>query len=188
MMKLSEMKLLATDGKLVIESDLDNRQVKLKKAIENRDWQGAETLLRLGADVNFSYPPFGNTLLLDLIEVAAYTGQWRSEAVGGVLEWLISHGALLNKVNLQGNSAMIMAASYGDYELLEKLYKLGANVNAVNIYGESVFTVAAAQNILTLLLELVPMEVVDSKIQSELVRLIECDDCAVVGSLVYDET
>lgn len=165
------IKWLTADDRVL---KLDPKQAALREAVARFDLDLAEKLLRSGAKIDFPYPPFGNTLLLDTIEKAASSPSREQKLrLTGLIKWLAAHGASLNAVNTQGNSAMILAASYGDCELPALLCNMGADVNHINMLGESVFTIAAYQDNLPKLLKMIPTSAITSETRATFAQYID---------------
>ncbi len=64
----------------------------------------------------------------------------------GVAAWLIQQGADINARAPNGNTALMMAAKYGPYDLAVKLLKLGADMTARNKQGLCAADFAAGAN------------------------------------------
>ena len=99
----------------------DDVTTSLISAVQNRDSQYVEFLIKTGADVNVC-DKNGNTPLL----LAIQENDSRSICL------LLEAGADVNKYNEDGNSALMMAAWRNDNPLVELLIRVGVDVNYIN--------------------------------------------------------
>ena len=121
---------LFNEGTLWNQEEAARRRVLLQKsnetaslisAVQNRDSQCVEFLIKAGPDVNVC-DKNGNTPLLLAIQ------ENDSRSICSLLE----AGADVNKHNKDGNSALMMAAWRNDNPLVELLIRVGVDVNYIN--------------------------------------------------------
>lgn len=112
-------------------------QQRFKEAVLHKQWPVASSLLKRGeADIDYAYPPFGNTLFLELVELYSLDLLDSDEAI----KWLEQRGADINAVNNLGNNAAILAAFFNNQHILDLLKDLGVDfkrVNHDNLSGET---------------------------------------------------
>ena len=123
-------RLLFNEGCLWNQEEAARRRVSLQKsnetaslisAVQNRDSQCVEFLIKAGANVNVC-DKNGNTPLLLAIQ--------QNDSTSICL--LLEAGADVNKHNEDGNSALMMAAWRNDNPLVELLIRVGVDVNYIN--------------------------------------------------------
>jgi uncharacterized protein len=104
----------------------------LVQAVEARDTETVQSLLRAGSDVNEATAD-GTTAL----HVAAYLDDLN------IAMLLIKSGANVNATNRYGVTPLSLAATNGNAALVERLLAAGANANAAVPEGETVLMTAA---------------------------------------------
>jgi ankyrin repeat protein len=134
----------------------DKQATLLHRAAWWGEGKTVEALLELGADVN-AIDRMGGTALHAAIQRGS-TRYW--DVIHGpnvpVLELLIKHGAQVNVRNLQNETPLHGAASYGNANAVELLLRNGADVKALDNAGRTPLHEAAecgAVNVMGMLIE-----------------------------------
>jgi len=106
--------------------------VLLDKALISGDYVQCELLLRLGAEVGQPEVSTQNTLLHRMVI------RDNLEAVN----WLLEHKAVLESINVEGNTPLCLSVIQGNAKLVEFLLKMGANLQVRNAKRESPVSIA----------------------------------------------
>jgi len=108
------------------------RNYPLLVAIQERNIPVIQLLLNAGADINFK-----GGLMSPLMKVAEIGS-------GDILDVLFSDGATvdINMRSSSGSTALFVACSFGNLEIVEKLIELGADINIPNHFNGSPLMIA----------------------------------------------
>jgi hypothetical protein len=108
-----------------ISASIDEPTAKFLSALEQNNYEAAETAIRQGADIN--YKIMGRSLLHQSVTDNEFNDAY----------FLTKHGANVNTKTKFGRSPLHEAALYGHYEIAKVLIKAGADVNVRNPRGET---------------------------------------------------
>jgi hypothetical protein len=115
--------LLCGRGADMHKTECIDGQTPLKAAIMSENPEPlsmVELLVNLGADVNYTRKNWQQTALGEAVTSCVIT-PWRKECLMPVIEFLLEHGADINKKPRCAKSVTEWAKEYNDTELLELL-------------------------------------------------------------------
>jgi uncharacterized protein len=138
---MDDPKLYVTDmkGVLALAEELAadrDKDLGLRRAIQNDQLEEVERLLAEGADVNAAKGQYESTPLM----LAAARGET------GVLRCLLDKGAKVNARDSDGWTALMGATVEGHLEAVILLLDNDSDVGAINSNGETALMMASAMN------------------------------------------